>query len=374
MSDLRQDTPLPSTLKIIQIGKHSLPNSLMFDELVNAPKLDLSLFLRFLEVYKVTPKTIEAILKIPDRIESDVLWSDIMKIIKRDLNSQESKLLYIFFSLQKYRLPKTSIALESTNILIDKSNWTIAKIKAELDNRIETPSKADEILKAFLDSKGTAWEDYLYYDLAIKYLQIMQPMPLGMSNNITLDYAINSIAPSLAEKQEISLIRKSEIKEIESQMKERENENRLEELGGKITKLKEEIIKLETGLSFPRDEQNIYLSRNEETVRRLHILFSESHFLFYINHELTLRLRQECPKYSTALADQQRETINKKNLKKPSDPYLMFCQCQYCYSFRFEPTARNGKYRWHCGLSECRKAHGRWKDHLESLDLNPSNV
>ncbi len=276
--------------------------------------------------------------------------------------------------MQKFRFPQTSIDLESANILVDKSNWTIAKIKAELDNRMKTPSKADEILKAFLDSKGPDWEDYLYLDLAIKYLQIMQPMPLGVSNNITLDYAINSIAPSLAEKQEISLIRKSEIKEIESQMKERENENRSEEFERKITKLKEEIIKLETGLSSPREEQNIYLSRNEETVRRLQILFSESYSLFDANYRLTLWLRQECPKYSTALAEQQRENINKKNLKNSSDPYLMFCQCQYCYSFRSENISGNGKYRWHCGLSECKKAHGRWKYHLESLDLNPSNV
>jgi hypothetical protein len=131
MSDLRQDTPFPSTLKIIQIGKHSLPNSLMFDELVNAPKLDISLLWRFIEVYKMAPKTIEAINKIPLCIELDVLWSDIMKIIKRDFNNQESKFLYIFFSLQKYRFPQASIDLESTRILIGKSNMTIAKIKVE---------------------------------------------------------------------------------------------------------------------------------------------------------------------------------------------------------------------------------------------------
>jgi hypothetical protein len=129
-SNLKWVTPLPSTLKIIQIGKHCLPNSLMFDELVNAPTLDLILLRSFLGNYRMDDSTRKEINKIFENAKIDTLWSDVTKVIRRGLDSQESKLLYVFFSLQKYRFPQTSIDLESTRILIDKSNMIIAKIEA----------------------------------------------------------------------------------------------------------------------------------------------------------------------------------------------------------------------------------------------------
>ncbi len=325
----------------------------------------------------MTPKTIEAINKIPLCIELDVLWSDIMKIIKRDLNNQESELLYIFFSLQKYRFPQTSIDFDSTEILIGKSNMTIAKIKTELEERINSPQEADKILKTFLNSEGVAWEDYLYLDLTIKYLQMMQPLPLGMLNNINHDYTINSIAPSLAEKERIKLTHKSEIKRIESLMNRDENKNKNMEFLYQVKELTEKIRKLESELTFHQPEVNSYAYRVIETIRRLRIVSTDFHDLLDFDKKLTHRLTKECPEYFAALPDKHREKINQKNIKRQSDgteERFVFCQCQFCYRYRFEKLPRTGVYSWRCDRDECKKRYKAWNKHLNDLRPNPINL
>lgn len=369
------DTTIPPTLKIIQIGKHCLPNSLMIEELAFAPKLDISLLRRFFEVYKMTPKTIEAINKISLCIEPDVLWSNIMEIIKGGLNNQESKLLYIFFSLQSFRFPQTSVDEDSTKDLIHKSNMTIAKIKTELDNRIETPSEADKIIKIFLDNLGSdefTWEEYLYNNLAIKYLCLMQPLPLGMLNNINHDFTINSIAPSLAAKERIKIIHESEVKKIEALVNKPENENRKMEFTYQIKEINEKIIKLEAELTFPSPELNAYHSRETESIRRLCVLSTDFYYLDNFDLRLSLLLQQKCPEYFAALTEQQRESINKKNVKKnvkknKDENRIFFCQCQFCYRFRLDEIPPNGDYPWHCKRDirpECGTRYDKWRKQL----------
>jgi hypothetical protein len=372
-SNLIRNTQLPSTLNIIQVGGCSLPNSTMFVELVNAPRLDLILLGRFLMTYDMDDSTRKNIGEIFIKGQTDSLWSDIMKIIKRDLNNQESKLLYIFFSLQKYRFPQSSIDLESTRILIEKSNRTIAKI----DNRIKNPSEADKILKTFLDNRGVAWEEYLYNSLATTYLEIMQPMPLGILNNINHDYTINSIGPSLAEKEREINALKLDIRKIEALSKEQGNENRSMEFSFQIEALNRKVIALKADLSFRQPQLNSYVYRIKETINRLLIFSTEFYHLLYYDKILSSLLHKECPEYFTALPDQYRERINQKNIKRQIDEreeLYIFCQCQFCYRYKFEQLPRNGEYSWHCKRDECKKRYKAWTKHLNGLTPNPVNL
>jgi hypothetical protein len=309
--------------------------------------------------------------------QTDSLWSDVMKVIKSSLNNREAKLLYILFSLQKYRLPQESTDLCSIKNLIEKSNMTIAKIKTELEERIQSPSKADIILKTFFDDGGITWGKYLHNNLATKYLETMQPLPLNMLNNINHDYTINSIGSSPAEKERAINALKLDIRKIEALSKEQGNENRIMEFSFQIEALNQKVIALKAGLSFQQPELNSYAYRIEETIKRLIIFSTEFYHLVYEDKILNSLLHKECPEYFTALPDQYRERINQKNIKRQIDEReerVIFCQCQFCYRYRFEPLPRNGEYSWHCKRDECKKRYKAWTKHLNGLTPNPVNL
>jgi hypothetical protein len=372
MADFEHGVSINSILKTIEIGKYYLPSLEMFDNFVIAPKLDLFLIIRFCKHYKMTARTRDGILKIVNNLNSDTLWKEITKVIRGDLNNkdgsrnQDCELLYIFFSLQKYRLPQISIKPNSTEYLIAWSNRTISRIETELEDRILNPSEADKILKIFLDSKGFEWGECLYNELAIKYLMEMQPSPVGMMSNINHDYSLNSIGVDRSRTEMQIIIHRGDIRKIKEQKDEPSNRMRIMEFDIEIGKLNEKIAKLESNITPLDSDLTAYSSRNMECIRRLGVIFPEFYYLKEYHDRLSLLLHTECPDYFVALADKQREGINRRNLKRSNtETQSRLRQCQFCYEYRSEEISGNGSYSWHCDRDNCKKAYNAWRKHLK---------
>jgi hypothetical protein len=368
MTDFELKYSIHHSWETIKIGKYSLPDWTMFCEIINAPTLDLFLIERFMKNYRMTPSIRKDIEEIVNRWKPDTLWADIMKVVGKNLDNQDCKLMYIFFSLQKYRLPQTSIDFDSMEHLAAWNNSKITEIKAEFEDRIQNSSEADKILKTFHKRIGVEWEEHLYNDLAIKYLLLMLPSPVGMMNNIDNDYTLNLIGRSKLKSEIQKNIYEREIKNIEDQMNEPNNEMRKMKLTYQIEDITEKIPPLELDMSLDPDLEK-YSSRAMETHRRLCIIFSEAYFLLDNDYRLSLALHTECPEYFTALAEKIREKINQRNLNRAGE-YSKLCQCQFCYKYRFEKRSGNGEYAWHCG-GDCKRRYDSWTRHLNRLKPLP---
>jgi hypothetical protein len=378
MNHYAHDALIPSGWEVVKIGKYSLPSPIVIYELINAPKLDPSLAKRILEQYELTPLARKKINQFFLNYNPDTFWEDILKVMRGNLNNQNWKLSYILFSLQKYRFQQTSIDLNSMEYLRLWNNSTIAKIKAKLEERIQSPTLADRMLKDFYERKRVEWEECLYNDLAIDYLIMMLPSPLGIINNINNDYAINSLGRDKLKREIEKKKCEKELKILKLQAGDDRNQMRRMELAGKIEELQAKITKLESDLRFDRQENlNTYFSRGVEVSKKLCAIFSEAHLLLVNQSRSTILLGTELPEYSNALAEDQRRNINLKNLERSNGvENFRLCQCQFCYRYRFDRQSGNGKYSWHCDpRDKCEKAYKAWCKHLnDSCKIQLSKV
>lgn len=342
-----------------------IPSERTLLELINAPILDRVLASNILSQYELTPDIRHKTNTILEINKPDSLWKEISSIIvDTDLKVTENKSLYIFFSLQKYRLAQEPIDTESVETLAKYSNYLVDC----LNNELQILSSSDQGLKDFLTSKGYDWNFYIYSKLATIYFHNIFPFPLRVPPNTDKDYAVNAGGTDGIYNEYKKIL-------IEREMRKTENRTNQLKLSGEMDK----VVKKLTTLSLKDRILETHSNHTCASERWRQALFTDYFYLEKYTIEVELSITQEYPEFLSRSGRKALDNISREkrasggNRQKPR-----LFQCQFCYRYRLEDIHRNGKYSvWHCPKEKspkCEKRYKAWNQHLISLRPTPIHL
>jgi hypothetical protein len=349
-----------------------IPDDVIISELIHPPAISRQLAFTILDRYDLPPELHKEIYKIPCEDNDNVLWGKITKVIAKHLNTQDAKLLYVFFSLQRYRLPQESIDLDSMEHLSQFNNYVVACIKKVIDE----PSEADKTLKTFLEKSGHGqdYNCYLYHKLSLIYLHMMLPIPLRAVNDVNLESKANTFGRKKLQDEICKVKCEKKLKDLEEKANDPTNLTRRMEFEAEIIKIKGEIENFNP--SFDDSELNRLMNKAEDAERKRSILFSGYHFHSENYNRILMMASMECPEYIRQVQDRGFENIGLRISTRQSGLKIpKLCQCQFCYRYRLQDISRKGEYSWSCDDDRpCGKKYDAWNRHLNRLEIQLSKV
>lgn len=307
----------------------TIPDEVMLDELIRSPQPYK--IRRLLQIYKTSQTRLENVIKILDDNQRQPSW----KLITKALKGTTSERLYIVSSQNAYRIPLSSdlasqeAELESQKVLQYASNTIVNHLRHKFNYLSESDQQAKEIC----DKHGHSFEIYRFTQMVQRYCKFVLPYPY--KNRFNREYNLHidlNKAINLYGNKEKEIVRKGIA-----------HSQRLMErfsLYRYATAVQDRIFGL-----MNLDEKKVFDSH----------LFDRNDDLYTSNRKIA--------------RNQQKAKRQEPNGILLS-PRVELHQCVFCYRFKFEPLPPQGDdFPQHCDRDECKKAYGRWKKHLNRLEI-----